>query len=116
MGLRRVLIVEDDAPLRAAIRRELAGKFETHAVASFEEAIAALDELGDLFAIVTDYNLGPGRTGRDLLTVVALRLPQCVRVLVSGTPGAISLAEGSLFIRKPWGRDEILTTLQEASP
>ena len=116
MSLRRVLIVEDDAPLRAAIGRELAGKFETRAVASFDEAIAALDELGDLFAVVTDHNLGAGRTGRDLLTVVALRLPRCVRVLVSGTPGANAHAEGGHFIRKPWDRDEILTTLQGASP
>lgn len=116
MSLRRVLIVEDDAPLRTAMGRELAGKFETFAAASFDEAIAALDELGDVFAVVTDYNLGVGRTGGDLLTVVAARLPRCVRVLVSGAPGASALAEGSLFIRKPWDRDQILKTLEGASP
>jgi ActR/RegA family two-component response regulator len=113
MTLRRVLVVEDDAPFRKMICRELELRFETVAAASFDEAMMLLDAGPDLFADVSDYRLGSGRRGDELLAVVARRWPRCVRVLISGSASAAGAASACHFVKKPWEPGAVLAKLEQ---
>lgn len=110
VSARRVLLVEDDGPLRAVLARELGRHFVVEAAATVAHASAVLERGEDLYAIVCDDDLGPGDRGRALLARAAASRPRCLRVLVSGTP-VTSIGDGTHFLRKPLDSDALLDVL-----
>lgn len=113
----RVLIADDDLAVRRALAREVRSDFDVVQAASYEAALVELDRMEPLVAVVSDYEFGPGKTGLDLLALVAERTPQVVRILVSATCDAqqieSALAEGTVhrFLPKPWPAGEVLASL-----
>jgi PAS domain S-box-containing protein len=121
-GTVRVLLVEDDAAVRDATRLLLrAENYVVTAVASLSEALAAADRGADFDVVVTDYHLGEGETGMQVIRRMRARLGESLRaVLVTGdTSSAIHDLPRDAFMRmasKPVEADELLELLRELSP
>lgn len=114
--LPRVLVVDDEPMLVSIIARELRGHFEVIPAGGLAQAVAQLDRHQDLVAVVSDFDLGRGTTGLQVLEHVRRRRPAAVRILVSGRAHPEDVAEhvrGGLvgsFLQKPWN----VGTLQAA--
>lgn len=127
MGDLVVLVVEDEAEVRAAIVRDLEsllGSVRVDEASDAEDAVAALGEAVDdgdhVGLILADHRL-PGRSGVDLL--VSLHADperrQIRKVLITGQAGhadtirAINEAGLAHYIAKPWQPEELLATVVE---
>ena len=83
--MKRVLFVDDDAPLLSALRsrlRRMRGAWDMEFVSSGQEAIARLEQQ-PFDVIVTDQRM-PAMDGATLLQVVLERWPRTVRIVLSG--------------------------------
>lgn len=108
----RVLIVDDDALVRDSLARLIAAHgHATHAAASGEEALAAVDRM-QFDVILLDLNM-PGMDGIAVLDVLRRRGVATPVIVVSGD-NAIDSAVNALrhgaadFIRKPYKPEELL--------
>lgn len=111
-ALPRILIVDDEAPIRASISRLLL--FEDYAVecaSGAEEALRIID-LAHIDVVVSDQQM-PGMQGVDLLRAIRERSPTTSRILFSGHVDiellrkAVNGGEVYRFITKPWDDDEL---------
>lgn len=107
----RVLIIDDDAPLRRVLSRF----FRTHAVAVWEaksvaEALPLLDGEPDL--VITDVRL-PDGSGRKVVEAASRRKPSPVIVAMSGLASAreaFALAQSGarIYLTKPFAERELV--------
>ena len=106
----RVLVVEDEAPLRRVIARNLISRaVEVREAATAADALeASADDLPDL--ILLDINL-PDRTGWDVLRVLKQRHVQVPTVIIS----AVRISQSRLdefqpmaYLPKPFPIDALL--------
>jgi DNA-binding NtrC family response regulator len=111
-----ILICDDDADIRSAMRRTLRG-YETTEAASPREALDMLK--GRTFdAIVSDYSMGADSDGLDLLNHTKLLYPDMVRVLVTANrdldTAVRAVNEGAVdrYFLKPWNDDKLRAALQ----
>ena len=116
-GLQHSVLFVDDEPLLArAVERELRGHFLCALSPRCADSLALLQHRAYDF-LVTDFLL-PDGNGVNLLREVAQRWPRCRRVLVSAHldhtqfQGAQAAGLVHALLHKPWGRDELLHTLQ----
>lgn len=80
-----VLVVDDDESVRRLLVRELSPHFELIVASGYSEAMSVLRDHGrTLAAIVTDHDLGSGRSGLEVLEAARMEGLRCVRVVVSG--------------------------------
>jgi signal transduction histidine kinase len=115
MGDALVLVIDDDAGVRAAVVAAVGGEFDLRACASIAEAerIVATETVA---VALVDEHLGPGQmSGLDYLAALAQRLPDCYRVLFSGDDAhellvaAINRGHVDAFLPKPCRRQQFLT-------
>ncbi len=87
-----VLLVDDEPPILTVLSLGFKkAAVPTRSAASAEEALALLDT--DTFAaVVADKNL-PGKSGLELLRVVAERQPDCARIVITGYANMDSVLE-----------------------
>jgi DNA-binding NtrC family response regulator len=103
-----VLLVDDDALVRNAIARELGRACLVHQASSCAEALELLGAGHKFAAVITDYNLGEGPTGLELLEVAQRQWPKSLRVLTSAMVSRRlldhELTKGTVqrFVAKPW--------------
>ncbi|MEO1061798.1 MAG: response regulator [Actinomycetota bacterium] len=124
MGELLVLVVEDEAEVRAAIVRDLEpllGSVRVDEAEDAEDAVAALDEAveaGDRVGLILADHRLPGRSGVDLLVSLHAdpeRRP-IRKVLITGQAGhadtirAINEADLDHYLAKPWQPDDLLAT------
>jgi two-component system cell cycle sensor histidine kinase/response regulator CckA len=109
---RRVLLVEDEAPLRLLARRALVGA--GHEVRAVEDAEAALAAVDDGFApdvLVSDVTMPGEMDGLALAEALRARIPGLPVVLVSGyaaaTVGEGLAGKGVRFLEKPFRMAEL---------
>jgi len=81
-GARRILIVDDEAPVRNMFADYLSDTYECVTAASADEALAHL--AADSFALVISDMMMPGRNGIELLREVKSRYADTVVIMVSG--------------------------------
>jgi len=81
-GARRILIVDDEAPVRNMFADYLSDTYECVTAASADEALAHLAT--DSFALVISDMMMPGRNGVELLREVTSRYADTVVIMVSG--------------------------------
>ena len=118
MSSHSVLICDDDPDIRRAMRRTL-GRYRVIDVATPQEALLAL-RVGSFDALVTDFDLGTGSDGLELLQTVKMMYPDLVRFLVTGnqdvTVAVRAVNEGAVhrYILKPWDDDKVVTLLEIA--
>jgi DNA-binding NtrC family response regulator len=114
-----ILIVDDEASVRSALRRTL--RKEPYRVSLAESAAEALQIMRDdhVDLLITDH-LMPQMTGLDLLRRVRLLFPDTARVILTGQAemdtvvAAINEGEIYRFLRKPWDETEIKLTIHLA--
>lgn len=84
-GARRIVVVDDEAEMRALLRDFLAA--QGYPVEAFASAGAALTALTpDSAAVISDFDLGGGSTGLDFLKAVKARYPTLPIFLMTAHP------------------------------
>lgn len=122
-----VLVVEDEAPVRAALARDLAPFASAVRIELAEDVTDAKGVIEDVIAdgdvvalILSDHRL-PGTSGVDFLIEATAdpRLRKTKKVLVTGQAGhedtirAINLAHINNYIAKPWRAEQLSWTVRE---
>ncbi|MGN6124325.1 MAG: response regulator [Sphingomonas oligoaromativorans] len=109
---RRILVVDDDQAVRASTAEMLTtAGHDVIEAASVDQALAILDEMPDMDAVVTDY-LMPLRTGADLIREVRKRRPETPVLLVTGYASVAGDVPANVArLAKPFRADELLAGL-----
>jgi len=115
-----VLIVEDDAAVRDALELVLSLEgYPTRAAASGPAAMATFADHGaDIDVVVSDFHLGPGKNGLELLEemreIAGRDLPA---VILSGDTSPVLARIGTVsrvtLLRKPVDARQLITRLEE---
>lgn len=117
----KILLVEDNEQvldlLRSTLERSSKFDCEIDIAKDGQEALAKLEE--EQFGLVLADHKMPGMTGIELLSQVKGKYPDTIRVLITAYPDTITPEEKNKVglwdcIEKPWERDELETSLQEA--
>lgn len=110
-----VLLVEDDAGVRACLREALADAgWRVGEAADADEALDRMAADGMPGVLVTDLALGSGMSGMALIAAVRLRWPEVHAVLISGTDMAEpALDPGDRFLCKPFHLDDLIQAVSE---
>ncbi len=109
-----VLVVDDDIPIRNALRRILQaeGYNVLEAADGFEATETAANHPGMIDLLLCDL-LMPRVGGRSTVARIRESRPNVRVVYVSGQPGAEdAAAEGAGFVQKPFTREELITTVK----
>ena len=115
---KHLLIVEDEAALRAVVAERLAERgFDVAQAANGEEALARLADFA-FDIVITDLRL-PGIDGGKVLEEAIARYPEIIVIVVTGF-GTVKDAVGAIkrgaadFITKPFQFDELVHVLETA--
>lgn len=113
----RILLVEDDLAVRAAVR--LALEHGGHDVLEAETPLAAMEledgQLSGVDVLVTDMVM-PGCNGRDLALALRARRPELKVLFVSGyspDPALTDTVPRSRYLTKPFRSAELLRSLAQ---
>lgn len=113
---RRILIVDDEVHVCAALRRSLAR--EGYQIDTANSATEALEVMkGKAFDLVISDHLMPEMTGLEFLSRVHDRFPSAVRIILTGHADmqtaidAINQGEIYRFLTKPWDDLELKVCL-----
>ncbi len=118
-ALHHILIVDDEEAVLSALKETLAR--EGYRVTTAPHAIEGLARLRErsYSAVITDYRM-PGMTGLEFLSQVRELQPDAARILITAVLElsvvieAINKGEIYRFMVKPWLREELLVTVQNA--
>lgn len=116
----RVLLVDDEAGILSALRRELMRKpeigydgLEVEAFVSSAEALArAAEESSEFDIAIVDYMM-PGLDGISFLKTLHRLQPRTIRILLTGCAdseaaiGAINDAQVDFLVTKPWSEYDL---------
>ena len=118
-GPHRVLIVDDEEIVLIALRETLARA--GYIVSTAPDPLPALEILqNQQFAVIISDQQMPSMTGLDFLTKAKVLQPDASRMLITAVLSldtvidAINRGEIYRFIIKPWLREELLVTVQNA--
>ena len=112
-----VLIVDDEAPIRKAIKRVL--KYETYNIVDTGDPLEAVEivKRQPVHLIVSDHTM-PKMLGIDLLRKVRLLQPDTIRIILTGNAdldmAMQAINEGAIyrFLTKPWDNSDLLLALR----
>ena len=103
-----VLVVDDDASVRAVVSRNLKGHYNVLIARNGLEALQrARDFAGEINLLLTDFQLG-GMNGIELATQITVQRPETRVLLMSGFTDGLALNEGWHFLRKPFIPSQLL--------
>jgi CheY-like chemotaxis protein len=114
--LSTVLVVEDDAVLRACAAEVVANAGYTAVeAADADEAVAILESRSDVALVFTDIQMPGSMDGLGLARTVNDRWPAIKIILVSGRmePSERERPVNSRFLRKPFATKEMIEGLQD---
>jgi len=111
----RILVVDDEHPLRIAAHRTLrASGYDVVHAATASEALRICSEYdGKLDLVLSDVFLTDWR-GSDLAAHLRDQYPGLKVLLMSGDPSAAHLAAGTVVLQKPFTRVELVEHVKEA--
>jgi len=126
MARREVIVCIDDEELvLRVLRAQLGARFghecQVLTARSGDEAVALFDELerdGESIALVIADQIMPGMKGVELLEIVDRRLPDTMKILLTGQAGldavvaAINKAGLNRYIPKPWDEPDLRLTVE----
>jgi response regulator RpfG family c-di-GMP phosphodiesterase len=115
----RILVVDDEEIVALALKEVLTAA--GHHTEAFTDPIPALEYINyhPVSVILTDQKM-PGMTGLEFLAQATPLQPKASRILITGVlsldtvVAAINKGEVYRFILKPWLREELLVTVQNA--
>ena len=116
---REILVLDDDTVVLAALKETLEReRYNVHAFSKANEALAALD--AHAFATIISDQRMPEMTGLEFLDKCKQKQPNASRILITGVLTlntvieAVNRGEIFRFLAKPWIREEILATVDNA--
>jgi CheY-like chemotaxis protein len=115
----RVLVVEDEDPVRAIVTRTLQAEgYEVLGAREGEEALEELEEIGGAVNLVLADIVMPGMGGRALAAELSRRYRHIPIVWMSGHTRETELQKGEIgkdepFLQKPISADTLLETIAE---
>lgn len=115
----KLICVDDDPTVLAALMRLLSPDFELTSASSGEEALTIIEKNTDVAVVLTDHRMG-GMTGLSLLTKVQDLAPDAARVVFSAKIELSEMASAinskliHRFIYKPWDNDYLRLQMLEA--
>ena len=113
----RVLVVEDEDPVRAIVTRTLQAEgYEVIGAREGEEALEELDEIGGAVNLVLTDIVMPGMSGRALATELSRRYRHIPIIWMSGHTRETELQKGEIgkdepFLQKPISPEVLLDTI-----
>ena len=113
---RRILIVDDEANIRHALKRSLRKEGYEMLFASEPDEALELLRTQEVDMVISDH-LMPNMTGLDLLALVRDRRPDAIRIMLTGHAqmqtaiDAINRGNIRSFLTKPWDDTELKVTL-----
>lgn len=112
-----ILIVDDEAPIRALLTEVLSSKYQCYGVETAREALSLMESQFFHLALV-DLGL-PGMSGLALCRLISKGTPRTVIVVVSGDSDDQSIADavkaGAVdFITKPFNLVQAVATIEKA--
>ena len=116
---RRILVVDDDLSVLAAVARSLRRTFEVHTAEGGEAALECLAANGPFAIVMSDMRM-PGMDGLELISEVRRVAPDTVRMLLTGQtemdPVIDAIESGLLFrcLAKPCRPEELREALEAA--
>jgi DNA-binding NtrC family response regulator len=118
-GEATVLLVDDEKPVLASLRRVLAEEpYDVQTCEDPKQALARIQQ-DPPAVVVADYYM-PGMTGAQFLQKVREIDDTIVRLILTGKPDVVAVLEavrlGSVyrFLLKPWDADELKMSLRQA--
>ncbi len=116
---RTLLLVDDEAPVLAALKRLL--RREGYTLLAARSGAEGLDLLArhEVGVVISDARM-PEMSGAEFLGRVREMYPDTVRIMLSGytdldaVTTAVNRGELFRFLAKPWDDDELLATLRDA--
>ncbi len=107
-----VLLVDDDASIRAVVTHDLKDHYKVLIADSGLEALRrSRDFAGEIHLLLTDLQLG-GMNGIDLAIQITVQRPETKVLLMScSTDGMLPLKEGWHFLAKPFIPSQLLTVI-----
>jgi ActR/RegA family two-component response regulator len=118
-ALPRLLCVDDEPKLLAAMQRALFGKFDVAVADGGAAGLATLQEDGPFEVVMSDMRM-PGMDGATFLAKARALAPDSVRILLTGQADVASsiaaINQGAIFryLCKPCPADQLLATLEQA--
>ncbi len=116
---REILVLDDDTVVLAALKETLEReRYNVHAFSEANEALAALD--AHTFATIISDQRMPEMTGLEFLDKCKQKQPNASRILITGVLTlntvieAVNRGEIFRFLAKPWIREELLATVDNA--
>lgn len=116
----RILLVDDEPSVTAALKRQLHGYYEVHTANDPQAALVQIDAIKDLAIVVSDMRM-PGMNGAEFLRRVRDRIPGAVRILLTGfseiDAAIAAINEGQIFrfLSKPVPQEQLLSCLEDAA-
>jgi two-component system chemotaxis response regulator CheY len=120
------ICVDDEASVLETLRQQLRVHFgETHEIEvaqSAEDALGLISEIqesGGLIELIITDQVMPGMKGDSFLEQVQKRLPDTIKILLTGQAGLDSainaINKGGLnrYVEKPWNMDNLKQDIQE---
>ncbi len=114
-----ILIVDDEPDVIFALQRTLLHEpYEIHFAFNGEGALKILNRTS-VKVVISDQCL-PRMEGAELLSVIKLKYPDSIRIILSGKASvedaikAVNSGEVFRFFLKPWNDMEIITALRSA--
>ena len=115
----RILVVEDEDPVRAIVMRTLqTAGYEVLGAGNGDEALRELDEIGGAVNLVLTDIVMPGMSGRQLAAELSRRFGNIPLIWMSGHSREAELQKGEIgtgepFLQKPVTPDLLLETVAQ---
>ncbi|HEY9629874.1 MAG TPA: response regulator [Coleofasciculaceae cyanobacterium] len=114
----KILVVDDEPDNLDLLYRTFYREFKVLRAESGHEALAALEEEGEVAVIISDQRM-PSMSGTEFLSLTATQYPDTIRIILTGYTDVGDLVEainsGKVFkyVTKPWDDEELRTVVRQ---
>jgi len=121
-----ILCVDDEVSVLETLAEQLALRFgETHSIetaSSAEDALQLIDEIqssNDIVELIISDQVMPGMKGDKFLAEVHARLPDAIKILLTGQAAlesaiyAVNHGGLSRYVEKPWNIEDLSKDIRE---
>ncbi|MDY6938012.1 MAG: SpoIIE family protein phosphatase [Cyanobacteriota bacterium] len=116
----KLLVVDDETDNLDLLYRTFRRDFRVYKAQSAHQALAVLEEQGEMGIIISDQRM-PEMNGTEFLSKTVDRFPDTIRILLTGFTDVEDLVDainsGQVFkyITKPWNPEELKAVVQQAA-
>jgi sigma-B regulation protein RsbU (phosphoserine phosphatase) len=113
----KILVVDDEAANLQKLQRTFVNRFPVLAASSGSQALELIEAHADIAVIIADQRM-PEMTGIELLRRTVTKLPQAIRIILTGYTDvdvlmeAINSCKVFRYIVKPWDPPDLIMTVE----